>query len=106
MTGPVAALRRAAFTEDGSLLFVHAGVDTSRPFFTQSDSFWWGATDFSKITEPFEGVNTIVRGYSAQEKAIRVTSHTATLDGGCGFGGPLNAACFDHSGVIVDHISV
>ena len=33
-------LRRAAVTEEGSVLFVHAGLDPSRPLETQRDAFW------------------------------------------------------------------
>lgn len=101
----MAALRRAAFTEDGTLLFVHAGIDTTRPLATQSDSLWWGGSNFSQISEPYEGVRTIIRGFSPNGKGIAVTPLTATLDGGCGFGGPLVAACFDSSGAMIDRIS-
>src|SRR5690606_558245 len=31
----LSALKRAAFTDDGSLLFVHAGIDASRPLAAQ-----------------------------------------------------------------------
>ena len=97
-------LRRAAFTDDGALLFVHAGVDTSRPLFTQSDTLWWGGTQFSQITEPYEGVKKIVRGLAPDGYGVKLTPLTASLDGGCGFGGPLYAACFDTSGAMVDRV--
>ena len=100
----IGALRRAAFTDDGALLFVHAGVDISRPLFTQSDSLWWGGTRFSEITEPYEGVKKIVRGFSSEGYGVTLTPLTASLDGGCGFGGPLHAACFEGSGAVVDHV--
>ncbi len=40
----------------------------------------------------------------ARDAGIKTTAHTATVDGGCGFGGPLLAACFDPTGNIVDLI--
>jgi serine/threonine protein phosphatase 1 len=46
---PVSALRRAAYTDDGALLFVHAGVDPDRPLSAQSDSLWWATTSFMKL---------------------------------------------------------
>jgi serine/threonine protein phosphatase 1 len=98
----LSGLRRAAFTDDQSLLFVHAGIDISRPLGAQSDSFWWAAASFGRITEPYEGFKLVVRGFDAQHGGLMTTAHTASLDGGCGFGGPLLAACFDRGGQVVD----
>ena len=33
-----------------------------------------------------------------------MTEVVASIDGGCGFGGPLVAACFDGAGKLVDMI--
>ncbi len=98
------ALRRAAFTEDGALLFVHAGVDVSRPLAAQSEALWWGGSGFDDISEPYSGFKKIVRGYDRSGKGFRTTPFTATLDGGCGFGGSLNAACFDRKGQLLDFV--
>jgi serine/threonine protein phosphatase 1 len=98
------ALRRACFTEDGTLLFVHAGLDTSRPLQAQSDSFWWAARRFARIAEPYDGFLRIVRGFDPAHGGVQVTDFTASLDAGCGFGGPLVAACFDTTGAMVDFI--
>ena len=100
------ALRRAAFTDDGALLFVHAGVDTGRPLAAQGDALWWGGGGFNGISEPYGGFKMIVRGFDRTGKGLKLTRLTATLDGGCGFGGPLHAACFDRSGRLVDVIEV
>jgi hypothetical protein len=91
----MSSLRRAAFAEDRSILMVSAGIDVSRPLSEQFDSFWWGATPFHTITEPFCGFSRVVRGFDLRRRGIDVGATTASLDGGCGFGGPLNAACFD-----------
>ena len=103
-----AALRRAAFTEaeegESSILFVNAGIDPSRPLSTQSDSFWWGLAGFSKIAEPYAGFRMVVRGFDPQHRGILASPYTTGIDAGCGFGGPLIAACFDRAGKIVDTI--
>ncbi len=100
------AVRRAAYTDDGALLFVNAGIDPSRPLEAQKDSFWWGYGRFSAMTETFGGFRCVVRGFAPEHPGLEVGDFTATLDGGCGFGGPLIAACFLPSGEMVDHISV
>ena len=100
----MSALRRAAFVEDNSLLFVNAGIDVSRPLSEQFDSFWWGATPFDSIKSPFCGFSRVVRGFEARHRGIEIGKATATIDGGCGFGGALTAACFDAHGDIVDSV--
>jgi hypothetical protein len=99
----MSALRRAAFTKDGSLLFVSAGIEAARPLDTQGDSLWWG-DGFDKITEPYSSFKMIVRGYDRKQGGVRFTAHTASIDGGCGSGGPLQAACFDMSGACVEQL--
>jgi serine/threonine protein phosphatase 1 len=96
------AIRRAAFTDDGSLLFVNSGLDPSRPLEAQRDSFWWSSGSFARITEPYAGFQRIVRGFDKSHPGVEVTDHTATVDAGCGFGGPLVAACLLTSGEIVE----
>lgn len=102
----MSALRRAAYTEDNRLLFVHAGIDTARPLSEQTDSFWWGATPFSAITEPYQGFERIVRGFDRRRQGVGVTPHAVSLDGGCGFGGALIAAGFDSAGAIIETVEV
>ncbi len=98
----LSALRRAAFTDDGALLFVHAGLDPARPLDAQGDTLWWGGGTFDAITRPYAGFRLLVRGYDPTGKGFRVTASTATLDNGCGFGGSLCAGCFDTAGRLVD----
>ena len=43
---------RAAFTEDGAVLFVSAGIDPTRPLPAQGDSFWWGARSGGSCPSP------------------------------------------------------
>ncbi|MCF8467082.1 MAG: hypothetical protein K9G33_06735 [Sneathiella sp.] len=100
------SLRRAAFTKNGELLFAHAGIDPTRPVLEQNDSFWWGSRRFDKIEEPYSGFKLIICGYDKEHKGITVKPYTVTLDGGCGFGGSLEAACFTLDGTIDDQISI
>lgn len=99
------SLRRAAYTKNGELLFVHAGIDPSRPITEQSDTFWWGSGYFDNITKAYSGFKRVIRGYERTHDGITETPFTASLDSGCGFEGPLTAACFTLDGEIDDLIS-
>jgi serine/threonine protein phosphatase 1 len=94
----MAALRHAAYGEDQQFLFVHAGVDPSRPLSAQADSFWWGSSGFSGLAEPYADFGLVVRGYDPRHGGFAIGQHSATIDAGCGFGGPLVAACFGPDG--------
>lgn len=100
----VGALRRAAYTDDGRLLFVHAGLDPDRPLSAQSDSLWWSGGGFGRLDRAFDGFVRVVRGFDPAHGGVRLGAFTASLDAGCGFGGPLVAACFDPAGQIVETI--
>ncbi len=95
-------LKRAAFTGDGALLFVNSGLDPSRPLETQKDSFWWSSGAFARIAEPYGSYRMIVRGFDPGQGGFEIGPCTATVDGGCGFGGPLVAACFTPAGELVE----
>ena len=99
-------VRRAAVTENGRVLFVHAGLDPNRPLSEQGDTLWWGSGYFTAITEPYGEVELTVRGYDREHRGLAMTRHTATVDGGCGFGGRLAAACFDPDGKALEWIEV
>lgn len=93
------ALRRAAFSE--ALLFVSAGLDFSRPLDAQGDAFWWGGGRFLDAG-PFPGFRRVIRGYDPRHAGLVETPDAVSLDAGCGFGGPLLAACFDPEGRILE----
>ncbi len=99
------ALYRAAWTSPGNTLFVHAGFDPSRPFDAQTDEFWWDTRGFDLQIEGFDRFQRIIRGYDPRHGGFRETSHTVSIDGGCGFGGNLVAVCVDAAGAILDRIS-
>ncbi len=100
------ALRRAAYTENGELLFVHAGLDPALPVIEQNDSFWWGNNKFDDIKAPYYGFQRVIRGFEKRHGGVTETPYTVTLDGGSGFGGTLETACFNLDGKIVDQVSI
>lgn len=100
-------LRRAAYTggsADPALLFVNAGIDPETPLERQGDSFWWSPTDFNGITVPYEPFRKVIRGFDPRHRGVRINCVTATIDGGCGFGGSLVCAGFDPDGALFDTI--
>lgn len=97
----MSVLKRAAFTENGNLLFVNAGIDPARALSEQSDSFWWRGRTFEAIDGPYLDFVRVVRGFDPLHQGVAIGNHTASIDGGCGFGGSLTAACFDTSGQLL-----
>jgi len=97
-------LRRAAYTRDGTILFVNAGVDPRRPLSAQRDSFWWGSREFETMTGTYAGFRRIVRGAGPRRSGVVIGEPVASIDGGCGAGGPLVAACFAADGAVLDVI--
>ena len=86
-------LRHAAYTTDGTLLFVSAGIDPSRPLDAQEDALWWGTRGFNDMAEPYYDCRLVVRGYDPAHSGYIVGEYTASLDGDGGSGGVLYAAC-------------
>lgn len=99
-----AALRRAAFPNDGGILFVSAGLDPSRPLAAQGDSFWWGGGRFSAVQGPYETFNRIVRGFDSANHGLDTAGFAVTLDAGCGRGGSLAGAVFSPDGTLLSLI--
>jgi hypothetical protein len=103
------ALRRAAHAAprpDGGLLLVSAGIDPAKPLAQQADEFWWGLPGFARLDQPYEGFARVVRGYDPQRQGEAAGTHTATLDAGCGFGGPLVCAGLSPQGDILEWLRV
>ena len=96
------ALKRAAISRPGGALFVSAGIDAGRPLDAQTDGFWWAGRSFAAIREPYEGFRRIVRGYDPDHGGLAETDLTLTVDGGCGFGGPLAAVCLTPEGEVLE----
>ena len=100
----LSSLKRAAYTDDGALLFVHAGVDASRPLEAQRDVLWWGAPGFGQWQSPYQGFRLVVRGFDTAHGGMARGPFSLTIDDGCGFGGKLVAACVDRAGEVIEWI--
>ena len=50
------------------------------------------------------GFRLVVRGYDPRHEGVAMGQHSATIDGGCGFGGTLVAACFGANGEFLQMI--
>ena len=97
-----AGLRHAAVSADDRLLFVHAGIDATRPLAAQSDAFWWGDRDILALTAPFARFLRVVRGFDRQPRGVLEGDFAVSLDGGAGRGGRLLAAAFDPDGTVLE----
>jgi serine/threonine protein phosphatase 1 len=101
----LASLYHAALTEgDSPLLFVHAGVEPSRPLDGQGDSFWWCKRDILEFKAPFDGFARVIRGYDRQMRGLVEREFAVSLDAGAGRGGKLLAAAFSPDGTILQRI--
>ena len=100
----LANLRHAALSEDGRLLFVHAGIDASRPLAAQGDVFWWGGRDILDLAAPFDGFGRVIRGFDRQMRGLVEGEFAVSLDGGAGRGGRLLAAAFAPDGGVLERL--
>ena len=98
--------RRAAYTQGGELLFVHAGIDPAVALAAQSDHLWWGSPSFRNLSQPYAGFRRVVSGGNPRGEGAHLDAFTCCLDGGAGFGGPLNVACFSLDGAIVESFAI
>lgn len=101
--------RRAAYTEinlEAPLLFIHAGLDPSRKLEEQDSHLWWAGDQFGQITEAYRPFMKVIRGFDPAHKGMHLNCVTATIDNGCGFGGPLACAGFDNKAALFDLIEV
>lgn len=98
------SLRHAAYTADGGLVFVHAGIEGGRPLDAQGDTLWWNPQAFDALDAPFFDAKRVVRGLDPAHRGLVETPWSLSLDAGCGFGGPLLAVCLDTAGNILDRI--
>ncbi|PZQ43377.1 MAG: hypothetical protein DI551_12265, partial [Micavibrio aeruginosavorus] len=92
--------RRAAYTREKErfpVLFVNSGIDPARKLEDQGDSLWWSGEDFNGITQAYAPFEKVIRGYDPSQSGVRLNCVTASLDGGCGFGGSLVCAGLNSS---------
>ena len=97
-----AALRHAAYTHEGGLLFVHAGVEPRRALTAQGDAFWWSSVDILELPAPYAGFGRIVRGFDRDRRGVVESPFAVSVDAGAGRGGRLQAVCLTADGQVVD----
>ena len=102
-------LVQAAHTDKNSaypMLFVHAGLDGSKSLSEQGDNLWWANDEFENINIAYKPFEKVIRGFDPYHKGLHLNCITATIDGGCGFGGALVCAAFDAQGHVDELIEV
>lgn len=91
----------AAFTDQDTeypMLFVNAGLNANKDLHDQGDNLWWASDAFDKIEHAYSPFTKVVRGFDPAHKGLYINCITATVDDGCGFGGPLVSVGFDPDG--------
>lgn len=101
----ISGLKRAAYTEDGAMLFVHTGLDPEKPLSRQSDAFWWASSSFATLSGPYRGFQRVIRGFDPNAEGLIETDFSVSLDGGCGRGGDLYAIRIGADGVIDERLA-
>lgn len=101
----MASLKRAAYTDDGLILFVHTGIDPEKALSRQSDSFWWASQSFKALNEPYRGFHRVFRGFDPEAQGLLESEFTVSIDGGCGRGGSLYAIRILSNGEIDQRIA-
>ena len=96
------SLRHAALTGDRRLLFVHAGIDASRPLAAQGDALWWNNRGLAGLQAPFDGFRRVISGYDRHQRGLVEHEFAVSLDAGAGRGGPLLAVAFDPDGAVLE----
>lgn len=102
----LSSLKHAAYTADGALVFVHAGIDPERPLDAQGDGLWWNTTGFEGMTSSFFGTERVVRGLDPEHRGKVQSEFTLSLDGGCGFNGDLIAAAITPGEEAIETLTV
>jgi serine/threonine protein phosphatase 1 len=98
------SIKRYALSDDGALLFVHAGVDPGKPLDLQRDALWWPGANILELAEPYGGFRRVIRGFDRRHGGLMESAYAVSIDAGSGFGGPLIAACFTPDGRIIDRL--
>jgi serine/threonine protein phosphatase 1 len=101
----LSSLKHAAYTADGALVFVHAGLDPARPLDAQGDGLWWNTSGFEAMASSFFGTERVIRGLDPAHRGVVETDYTLSIDGGCGFGGALWAVAITPGEKRIDSLS-
>jgi len=96
--------KRAAYTDYNQerfpVLFVNAGIDQAKPLEEQKSLFWDSKIDFRDMNRAYAPFEKVIRGYDSTHQGIYLNGVSASLDGGCGFGGSLVCASMPATGEI------
>ena len=96
----LASLKRLAYNQEKTLLFVSAGISKDRPLETQGDELWWGG-GFSNLDDPYFDILRLVRGFDPNKKGLAAGKYGVTLDGG---EESICAALFQSDGKLLETI--
>jgi hypothetical protein len=105
------SMRRAAVTQSSEsgaqrMLFVPAGFNSSRSLEDQGDTLWFHTSSFRVSCRGASPFARIVRGFDPNRDGVDTDDLAVTLDGGCGFGGPLVCGCFNAAGHLLEIVAV
>ncbi|MBN9536967.1 MAG: hypothetical protein IKE60_22910 [Reyranella sp.] len=101
------ALRRAAISADGRVVFAAAGADPARPLDEQADAFWWNVASDGALNEAlgragdggWPAVDRLVRGTAPANNVAIEAGRVLTV----AQGGPTLLA-LDPDGAVLEHI--
>ena len=96
---------RAAYTEEDTgkmALFVNAGLDPTLTLEQQEDRLWWQGDNFHEMHGAYKPFEKVIRGFDPKHQGVQMNGVTASLDGGCGFGGSLICAGMEATGDIFE----
>ena len=96
----MSSLKRLAYNDEKTILFVSAGLAINKSLEEQGDELWWGG-GFANLDQPYNDLSRLVRGYDPKRKGLASGKIGVTLDGG---EDQVFAALFDKEGVLLETI--
>ena len=96
----MSSLKRLAYNDEKTILFVSAGLAKNKSLEEQGDELWWGG-GFANLDQPYNDLSRLVRGYDPERKGLASGKIGVTLDGG---EDQVFAALFDKEGVLLETI--
>ena len=96
----MSSLKRLAYNDEKTILFVSAGLAKNKSLEEQGDELWWGG-GFANLDQPYNDLSRLVRGYDPKRKGLASGEIGVTLDGG---EDQVFAALFDKEGVLLETI--
>jgi len=75
------SLKRLAYNDEKTLLFVSAGIARDKSIDQQSEELWWGG-GFYDLDESYNNISRLVRGYDPKGGGVVSGKFGVTLDGG------------------------